>query len=165
MTAQRRATLLVAILGALAVLAYATWSAVHLLVLNPLAAAPGLELDEIYGAMADAGESFSMAWVLGFLGFGVALAVAAAWVCIAMKAPPIVAASGALALLVLGAPAHFMASFGPGIALADTFMISGGNHSPSHLPLYAISALAAVAVIVVAIGSAVRSRSVPAAVA
>lgn len=161
MTAQRRTSTLISVIGVLAVAAYAAWSAVHILVLDPLAAVPGLDLDEIYGAMADAGETFSIAWVIGFLCFGVILAVAAAWVCIATKAPPIVAASGPLALLILGAPAYFMASFGPGMALADTFMISGGSHSPGHLPLYAISALAAVAVIVLAIGAAVRSRQTP----
>lgn len=159
----QRGTVVISTLGALAVVVYAIWAAVHILVVNPLAAVPGWELDEIYGAMADAGEDFSVAWVLGFLVFGVLLAVAAAWVCIATKAPPIVAASGPLALLVLGAPAYFIASFGPGMSLADTFGISGGSHSPGNLPLYATSALAAVAIIIGGIRAAITSRYEPAA--
>ncbi|WP_194420725.1 hypothetical protein [Microbacterium abyssi] len=162
MTSSRRGTFLISIIGALAVAAYAVWGAVHVLVVNPLAAVPGSSLDEIYAAIAEAGQMFSMAWVLGILGIGVVLAVAAAWVCIATKAPPIVAAAGPLALLVLGAPAYFMASFGPGMALADTFMISGRSYSAGHLPLYAISALAAVAVIVLAVSTAIGSRYEPA---
>lgn len=161
MTAQHRGTVLIAVVGALVVTAYAVWGAVHILVVNPLAAVPGSSLDQIYTAIADAGQMFSMAWVLGILGLGAVLAIAAACVCIATKGPPIVAASGPLVLLVLGAPAYFLASFGPGMALADTFLISGRGYSPGHLPLYAISALAAVAVIVLAVGAAIRSRSEP----
>ncbi len=161
MTAPRRVSVVIAIVGVLAVAAYAVWGAVHMLVANPLTAVPGRSLDEIYEAIADAGQMFSLAWVLGVLGAGVLLAVAAAWVCIAAKAPPIVAAAGPLALLMLGAPAYFMASFAPGMALADTFMISGRSHSGGHLPLYAISLLAAVAIVVLAAGVAIRARREP----
>lgn len=162
MTSSRRGAVLISIGGALSVAAYAVWGAVHVLVVNPLAAVPGSSLDEIYAGIADAGQMFSMAWVLGIFGTGVVLAVAAAWVCIATKTPTIVAAAGPLSLLVLGAPAYFMASFGPGMALADTFMISGRSYSAGHLPLYGISALAAVAIIVLAVGAAIRSRYEPA---
>lgn len=162
MTSSQRGTVVVSIIGALAVTVYAAWAALHILVLNPLAAVPGRDLDEIYGAMSDAGESFGIGWVIAIIGIGVVLAIVSAWGCIANRVPPIVAASGPLALLMLGAPGYFVASFSPGMSLADTFMISGGSHSPWNLPLYAISALAAVAVIVIAVGAAIRSRYEPA---
>lgn len=133
-----------------------------MLVVNPLAAVPDRSLDEVYAAIADAGQMFSLAGVLGILGTGVVLAVVAGWVCIAAQVPPIVAAFGALALLVLGAPAYFMASFAPGMALADTFMISGRSYSTGHLPLYAVSALAAAAIIALVAGTVIRARREPA---
>ena len=44
-----------------------------------------------------------------------------------------------LALLVLGAPAYVVASFPAGMSLADTYGISGGDHSPWASPLFATS--------------------------
>ena len=163
MTEQRRATIIVSIVGALAVIAYAVWGAIHILVLNPLAAVPGSTLGGIYGAVEGAGESFSVGAVIGILAIGPVLAVVAAAVCIANRVPPIVAASGPLALLILGAPGYFTASFAPGMALADTFMISGGSHSPWNLPLYAVSAVAAIATIALAVATVSRERSAGAA--
>ena len=49
-----------------------------------------------------------------------------------------------LVLMALGAPAYFWANFGPGIALADMYLI-GGDHSLWAVPLYATSGLAAAA--------------------
>ncbi|CAH0153767.1 hypothetical protein [Microbacterium sp. Bi121] len=164
MTTRTRTAVAASIVGVLAVTLYATWAAVHILVINPLAAVPGTGLVEIYATMSDAGQMFSIGWVFAILGLGVVLAVAVAWVCIASKSPPVVAISAQLGLLVSGAPAYFIASFGPGMSLADTYLISGGSHSPWHLPLYAISALAAVAVIAIAIVVPMRLRSAPAVV-
>jgi hypothetical protein len=162
MTEQRRTTIVVSVVGAAAVTAYAVWAAIHILVLNPLAAVPGSSLAEIRGAIADAGELFSIGMVVGILAIGPVLAIAAAWVCIANRVQPIVAVSAPIALLILGAPGYFVASFAPGMALADTFMISGGSHSPWHLPLYAVSVVAAIGAIALAIGAAARARSAPA---
>ena len=158
MSDQRCATVTVTIVGALAVIAYAVWGALHILVVNPLAAVPDSTLGGIYAAMEAAGESFSIGAVIGILAIGPALAIAAAVVCIANRVPSIVAASGPLALLVLGAPGYFIASFAPGMALADSFMISGGSHSPGDQPLYAVSAVTAIGVIALAIAAAVRAR-------
>lgn len=161
MTEQRRTTI-VSIVGAFVVTAYAAWAAVHILVLNPLAAVPGMNLDEIHDALAAAGESFSVGAVIAILAVGPVLAVVSAWVCIAQRVPPLVAASGPLVLLILGTPGYFVASFTPGMSIADAFMISGGSHSPADLPLYALSLLAAVAVIVLVVGAVRTSRSEPA---
>jgi hypothetical protein len=55
-------------------------------------------------------------------------------------------------MIVLGTPAYFFASFGPGMSLADTYPISGGDHSPWARPLYAASALALLALVGVVVG-------------
>ncbi len=54
-------------------------------------------------------------------------------------------AAAYLVLLVLGTPAYWVASFGPGMALADTYAISGADSSPWPAPLYVTSGLALVA--------------------
>lgn len=63
-----------------------------------------------------------------------------------------------LALLMLGAVGYFVASFGAGMALADTFGISGADYSPWARPLYVVSALAAVAIVVGGAVAVARSR-------
>lgn len=156
MTPVPRPTLWISIAGVLAVTAYAALAAVQILVLNPLAAAPGgLSLYEVRAAMSNAGESLMPQTVLGILGAGVCLGTGTAVVCVVTRAHPIVPAMTFLAVLMGGAPAYFVASFGPGMGLADTFGISGADASPWALPLYAVSALAAVGVL---IGAALTSR-------
>ncbi len=148
------------IVGACGVTAYAVLAAVQILVLNPLAAVPGASLAQIHREMAAAGESPWTAGTLTVLGIGVALALLVLvllWVRDDRSA--LAAALAYLGLLVCGAPAYFIASFGPGMALADTYGISGGDHAPYGLVLYAISALAVVAMAVVAIVSAARRRA------
>lgn len=158
-----RHTLGVSLAGLGAVAAYAALAAVQILVLNPLAAAPGLTLAEIHGAMSDAGESLGPGMVLGILGIGVVVAAGIAVSCLVNRTRPIVPAMTFLALLTGGAPAYWVASFGPGMGLADTFAISGADASPWALPLYAVSALAAVGLLVGFLMRAgrVRPASVP----
>lgn len=164
MTPVPRPTLWISVAGVLAVAAYAALAAVQILVLNPLAAAPGdLSLDEVRAAISNAGESLMPTTVLGILGAGVCLAVGTAVVCLLTRAHPIVPAMTFLALLMGGAPAYFVASFGPGMGLADTFGISGADASPWALPLYAVSALSAIGVLVGAALTAGRRGPAPAA--
>ncbi|PKQ36133.1 MAG: hypothetical protein CVT61_02565 [Actinobacteria bacterium HGW-Actinobacteria-11] len=158
MTRIQRRTLWISIVGVLAVLAYAVLAALQILVLNPLAAAPGLTLDEIRFAMAEAGENLGQGAVFSVLGIGVALAVAVAVVSVVRRADPVVPAMTFLALLMLGAVGYFVASFGAGMALADTFGISGADYSPWARPLYVVSALAAVAIVVGGAMAVMRSR-------
>ena len=56
-----------------------------------------------------------------------------------------------LASLVAASPAYFMASFGPGMALADTYGIGGGDHSPWAWPIYVVSALASAGLVAVVV--------------
>lgn len=163
MTPVPRPTLWICVAGVLAVTTYAALAAVQILVLNPLAAAPGgLSLDEVRAAMSNAGESLMPTTVLGILGAGVCLAIGTAVVCLVARAHPVVAVMTFLALLMGGAPAYFVASFGPGMGLADTFGISGADASPWALPLYAVSALSAIAVLVGAALTSGRRGPAPA---
>lgn len=163
MTRTRRQTLWISIAGVLAVTAYAALAAVQILVLNPLAAAPGLTLDEIGAEMASVGEGLGQGAMFFVLGIGVVLAVVLAVVSVGGNARPLVPTIGFLVLLMLGAIGYFAASFGAGMGLADTFGISGADYSPWALPLYAVSVLSGVALVVVGVMVAVRQRPAPAA--
>jgi len=135
----------IAVAGTVAVTAYAAFAALHALVLNPLAAAPGRSLAQIHDDVAAAGESLGWRMVTVILGLGVLAAVAllrALWR--SRQATARSAQLGYLTLLVAGAPAFFWASFPPGMALADTYGISGASHCRADLVLYAISAAALV---------------------
>lgn len=143
MSATTRGARAIAISGVAVVTMYAALAAVQILILNPLAAVPGRTLVGIETEMASRGEDINEVAVLAILGIGVALAVLVAVVSIGMRWRARSAVSAFLALLVLGTPAYFLASFGPGMALADAFAISGADASPWAVPLYAMSLLAA----------------------
>ncbi|WP_298037494.1 hypothetical protein [uncultured Microbacterium sp.] len=154
----RRPTLLIAVLGVVAVCAYAVAAAVQILVLNPLAAVPGATIEDIRGRMAAANETPGTGGVVFFLGIGVLVTLITAIVCVVLAAPPLATASAMLVLVMLGAPGYFVASFGPGMALADTFWIAGGDHSPGGAYLAGVSALAGIAAIVIGAVTVLRAR-------
>lgn len=156
-----RATVVVVILGVAAVVLYAVFAAVQILVLNPLAAVPGASLESIYGEMAAAGETGFPTMTLLDLGAGCVLAVLVGVAVLRARLIPEGALMMFLAVLVGGAPAYFFASFGIGMSLADTFAISGGDHSPWSSVLYGVSLLSLVAVVVLAVARVVRDRSRP----
>ena len=112
--------------------------------LHPLAAAPGLALAQIYAEVAAAGESMGTGLVIAFLAVGPLIAIASGR---RVEAPRPAGPTGRGLLSGadgVGAPAYFWANFGPGIALADMYLI-GGDHSLWAVPLYATSGLAAAA--------------------
>lgn len=146
----------VALIGTGAVVAYALLAAVQILVWNPQAAVPGVGLDQIYADVAATGESMAAGMVIAFLAVGPLLAIAllvGAWRRPEGRAR--VVGVPFLVLLALGAPAYFWANFGPGMALADTFFVSGGDHSAWSAPLYVTSGLAVLALV----GHVVWNRS------
>lgn len=159
MTQHRSRPLLVAIVGTVLVVAYAALAAVQILILNPLAAAPGRTLAQIHTDMDAAGESVNNGMTIGILAVGVLLAVV---VLIATVAGSAVSAVGTtaiyLTLLVAGALGYFAASFGWGISLADTYGISGADYSPWALPLYAVSLLALAGLAIIALALALNRR-------
>lgn len=155
-------TLWISIVGVLAVTIYAALAAVQILVLNPLAAAPGLTLDQIRAELSGAGESLNAPTTIMILGVGVVLALALAVIVMTSRAVPMIAAAGFLSLLMLGAPGFFIASFGPGMALADTFMISAGIYLPGVRAFYITSASAAALLVLGGVVAVLRARSAPA---
>jgi hypothetical protein len=141
-SSDHRTAVLIACVGTLLVIAYAGLALAQILVLNPLAAAPGKTLDEIHADMALAGESLNTPMAVGVLSLGVGLAVLTLILLSRSRdTTPIAAALAYLLLLAFGAPAYFIAAFGAGMGLADTYLISGGDHSPWARALYLASAL------------------------
>lgn len=145
--------------GTLAVVVYALVAAAQILVWNPLAAAPGRSLSQITADMAAAGESLDAPIVAGTLLVG-PLVMLAVW---RKAARGTVTArttlTTALAMLVLGTPAYWVASFGPGMALADTYFTTGGDHAPWAIALHVVSSVALIGLAVLA---AARHHPVPA---
>lgn len=153
-----RATLRVAIAGVCVVVAYAVLAAVQIFVLNPLAAVPGVALNEIYAEMDAAGEGNGWIFAVVVLAGACVLAVALAVAVLRARMGPEGAAMMFLAFLVGGAPTYFMASFGPGMGLADTFGVSGGDHSGWGALFYGVSLLALVTLVALAIRRALLGR-------
>ncbi len=148
---------MIALLGTLAVLSYGLLAALQIAVLNPRAAVPGKELDQIYADAAAAGQPMGAGWL--FMAVGPLIAVAIMlWAWRQAELEPSRIALTYLALVAFGAPAYFIASFGPGMALADTYMISGGDYSPWGMPLYVASGLAAIVLAVQLVWHRARRR-------
>ncbi|MDA4890709.1 hypothetical protein PFZ55_27855 [Streptomyces sp. MS2A] len=144
-------TLWVAVVGVFAVTAYAVLAALQILVLNPLAAVPGMTLDEIRAEAALRGEEMGGVGVVVFLSVGVVLAVVVAAIAVRKGLAPEATALILLSILFWGMPAYFAASFGTGMALADAFGISGADYSRWSLVLYGTSVAAGLAAIVLAV--------------
>ena len=135
--------------GFAVVLAYAAFAALQIMVLNPRAAAPGRGLAVIRDEVAAAGESLGHSFALIVLSVGVVLAVAG--LIFAYAAPQLRRAPVTLyflLLLVCGAPGYFFASFASGMALADTYGITGEYHSRWSVVLFAASGAALLAALV-----------------
>lgn len=147
-----RGRVAVALVGTSLVLAYATLAVVQILVLNPLAAAPGRTLPEIHRDLEAADQSLSPVLAVGIPALGVVLALALGVFGMRSRTPVFTLALGYLALLIAGTPAYFVASFGAGMSLADTYFIGGADHSPWSWPLHATSAAATVLLALVGAG-------------
>jgi hypothetical protein len=149
----------IAAAGALAVTAYAALAVLQILWLNPRAAVPGLTLTEIGVEMAARGESFGGPYVIGALSIGPVIAVALLVLTGVRRAvSPRHVVALYLGLLALGVFVYFAASFGPGMALADTFSIGGADYSPWAAPLYLVSLGSVIALVAIAVQGAVRRR-------
>lgn len=158
-TPNRQRPLVAAIVGTVVIMAYALFAAVQILVLNPLAAVPGASLRDIYAHVAEAGDSMGVLVVLASLAVGPGIAIAllvAVWSGPATSVRRV--ALQYLAVVALGALGYFWASFGPGMALADSYFISGGDHSQWATPLYVASGLALVAMLLYGIASSTLRR-------
>lgn len=138
-----------ALVAALAVL-----SALQIFVLNPLAAAPdGRGLGRVYADLGAAGEG-GFPFVLSALILAAGLGVAAILAFIVWRreeVDPLAVLALGLASLVAATPAYFIASFGMGMALADTYGIGGADQSPWARPIYVLSVLALAALVAVVV--------------
>ncbi|MEU2199201.1 hypothetical protein [Isoptericola sp. NPDC019482] len=145
-------------LGPVLVACYATVMVLTILVLEPLAAMPGMTRAEIFAALAAAGVSVAgkVPFLVGWAALGVGLSVAGCAVALRGRVAPDTALAWQLAVLALGAPAYFWAAFDMGMDLADTFMITGGDHSAIPPVLYAVSGWALVALVALQIPRVVR---------
>ncbi len=158
-----RLALVVASVATMLVVAYAVLAAIQILVLNPLAAVPGKSLSRIRAELVASGESLGTPLVLLVMGLGIALAIV---ILVETARHPEISAPAValvyLALLAMGGPAHFFASFPAGMGIADTYLISGGDHSHWSTVLYAVSTLALLAIVGLGVGDIMRtSRSRP----
>lgn len=117
--------------GVIVIAAYAAVGVLQILVWNPLAAVPGKSLEQIEAEMVAAGESLGEPVVYGFAVIGAALAVAVLAAALLGRIKRVrTAIILGLVLLILGAPAYWIASFTAGMSIADTFMTHGGDHAP-----------------------------------
>ena len=143
--------------GFLLVLAYAVLAVVQILILNPLAAVPGRTLEQIHADLTARNESLAIPFVFFELAIGPLLAGVLLWLALmGRQRSALKSAVFALVLLGLGPLVYFFASFGAGMSLADTYGISGGDHSPWAGPLYVTSLLAWVALLVIGVVVAIR---------
>lgn len=111
----------------------------HIVVWSPLAKVPGMTLDEIYAAMAAAGEgtgvvfivAWAVCWTLGAVALPVLVALPFADHRIGRRA---IATAGFLLIgtTVFG---QWFAGFSMGMGLADTFMTSGADAAATGLVL------------------------------
>lgn len=92
------------------------------LVLNPLATVPGHSLGQIQAEVAGAGQSLDV---------GLVIAIAVAYSGLATALLVRTRSTVLSAVLLAGVvPSHWFSSFAPGIALADTYGISGAPQAP-----------------------------------
>jgi hypothetical protein len=144
-----RLAFIVATLGVLLVTAYAALAEIQILVLNPMAAVPSKPLTEIWAVMVREQGDYDRPVTTSLLAVGPVLAVALmVWALLRLRTRPRTVAAAYLGLLVLGTPAYAVASFSPGMNLADTFGIDGADYSPWAEPLSAVSAAAVVGLVI-----------------
>lgn len=147
---EHRRAIAAAVIGTVLVCAYAIFALVQILWLNPHAAVPGVNLEQIWQDMSAADESMSAPLVIGVMSVGPIVAVLVLVMAVVRAATkPLAMVIFYLSILVLGPIAYFVASFGPGMALADTYGITGYDHSTWARLLYVVSGVALLTLIAI----------------
>ena len=140
---QQRHVVPLVLVGVLITAAYGLIGALQILVWNPIAAVPGMSLQEIKTAMSSVNEPLVEAPVYVWALAGPVLALTVGTFSI-MKFPGLswTIARFFLILIMLGTPSYCFVSFSPGMSIADAFATTGGDHSPWSRILYGMSFLA-----------------------
>lgn len=153
--------LIITILGALAIVTYAVLGA---LLMNDwaVAAASEMPLDAAIDEMNAANQPYSVAPGIVFATVGTLLAVA--WGVLVMIRKLRISAWAALsiwaAIITLGAPAYFAASFGNLNSVGDTFYEwNSGAAFALEVPLYLTSGVAALLTVVAVIMAVVQAQA------
>lgn len=143
-----------AVIGTALICAYAFLALAQILSLNPQAAVPGVQLEQIWQDVATANESISAPFVIGVMSLGPIVAIIVlVKAAVRTDTTPLAMVTFYLTILGLGPIAYFVASFGPGMALADTYGITGYDHAPWAWPLYVVSGVALLALVGVTVAS------------
>lgn len=146
----KRLSLLV---GPVVVALYAAVMVLTIVVWDPAAAVPALTYPEIVAGLGDAGVNVTAAAigliVWGTVGVLLALVLSALGFTGHLGRGAVI--RGQLAVIAAGAPAYFFGSFSLGMDVADTFAVSGGDHTPLGGVLYAVSGVALLALAAVSI--------------
>lgn len=149
---------MVAVAGVVAITAYAGVALMQILVWNPEAAVPGLTADEVWRGVGAANQGPPNAFVIGVLAVGPLLALVFLVLSAVIDLGVWATVASYLGLLATGMAGYFVASFGPGMGLADTYLISGGDYALGGVLLYAVSVLAMVGLFALFVGALVRNR-------
>lgn len=150
------------LLGPVVVVLYAAVMVLTTAVWDPLAAVPALTYPEIVAGLTAAGVDLTAA-VVGLIGWGalgVGLAAALTVLGFTGTARPGAVVRGHLALIAAGAPAYFFGAFSLRVDIADTFGVSGGDHTPVGGALYTVSGVAVLALVGVGVRRAGTRRQV-----
>lgn len=146
----RRGVLALAAGFAAATLAMTAIGIAHVLVWNPLAKVPGRTLEQIYATMAAAGESPGWAvigiWAGGAVASAIALVLAATLPAKALRARATrrrIVGAGLVGIAGTGISV-WVAGFGMGMGLADTFATGGGDAAPGGAALVLLGVLAGI---------------------
>lgn len=140
---QQRRVVPIVVLGVLVTAAYALVGALQILVWNPLAAVPGMGLQEIKAAMASANEPLVESPVYFWAVGGPVLAlIAGAFSIVKFPDLPWMVFRFFLLIIMLGMPTYLFVSFGPGMSIADAFATTGEDRTPWSRILYGLSLLA-----------------------
>lgn len=146
---QQRHVVPIVLGGVLIISTYALIGALQIIVWNPMAAVPGMSLQEIKTAMSAVNEPLVEAPVYAWALAGPVLALTIGIFSI-VRFPdlPWTITRYFLLILMLGMPTYYFVSFSPGMSLADAFSTTGGDHSPWSRILYGMSLLALILLLV-----------------
>lgn len=156
--APRRSRVLVAAAGLTVVTVYAIIALVQILVWNPEAAVPDLTAAEVRREVGAANQGPPNGFVVAVIAVGPALGLVFLLMFALTDTDVWSVVSAYLALLLLGIAGYFVASFGPGMGLADTYGISGGDHAYGGAALGVVSLLAMLGLLAIFVGGVIRGR-------